>query len=80
LTSGRNGLRLKPGTLVGQIPGVYGTGRKSAGLGVLERFQGREYKDIEEQVEWLTLLRPKFVGWWQDKDGVGEDCGAGKGT
>lgn len=47
MTSGRNGVRLRPGTLVGQIPGVYGTGRRSAGLGVLEIYQEREYRDIE---------------------------------
>ena len=41
---------------------------------------GREYRDIEEQVDWLAQLRPRYTGWWQDREGVGERCGVGEGT
>ena len=65
------------GMLVTQLPAVYGTARKGAGLGVLERCQRKECSDIEGQVDWLVLLRLKFHKLERDN---GEDCGVGKGT
>ena len=77
MTSGRNGVRLQPGMLVGQIPGVYGTGRRSAGLGVLERYQeGNTEISKNRSTGWLSSDRDTPGG---GKTRKGSEKGAGSG-